>query len=275
MSKAEDPAGKVTTVTKRGAAAKKPAATRARKPAAKAAKAATEGVSEPAPKTPAAKAAAPRKTAARKPAAKKTPAAVKAAPEPAMPVKADAAAETVMDAVKPAEEAVVAAAEIVEESVAAATEVAKEAMETVKTETEKAVTATMKQASAAAKAAAVKSYPPVADTIDNLFEMQRSAFDAWMTAGSLAAKSIETLGEDIAAFNQSTLDATVKNGEQLLACKTLQDVVELQSDFASKHLSACLDTGQDLSDKAMKMAAEIAAPLETQVKKAMEAARAS
>ena len=231
---------------------------RTRKPAAKAAKAATNGISAPAEKP---KVAAKAKTPVKE--APVQEASVEAAPVEEAPAKKASATEA------PIKETPVKEAPAEEIPAAAAAE-AKDAMETVKAEAEKVLSETIKQASATAKATVVRAYPPAADGIEALFEMQRTALDAWMKAGAVAAKGFEAVGEDLAALNQATMDAAFLNGERLLDCKTLQDVVELQTDFASERMAACLEVGNDLSDKAMKMASEAAAPLEAQMKKALE-----
>lgn len=147
--------------------------------------------------------------------------------------------------------------------------VAKETMEAAQAEAAKVAAEAVKQVSATAKAA----FPHAADGIDALFEMQRAALDTWVQVGTIAAQGFEALGEDLAALNRATLDAAIKSGEKLLDCHTVQDVVDLQADFATRRMTAYVETSGEISNKAVKIAADMQAPIEAQVEKVMAASQ--
>ena len=153
-----------------------------------------------------------------------------------------------------------------EKAVKAGKETAEKAM---KAGTE-AVTKVYDQALSAAKDTVQRTFPQAAARFDELAGLQRANLEAVFTAGTLAMKNAETLSEEVLAFNKKAMEEGVANAKKLFECKTMQEVVELQTDLACAQLEAMLSQGTRMTELALKMAGEIAEPMQARLGETVE-----
>ena len=59
-----------------------------------------------------------------------------------------------------------------------------------------------------------------------------------MKSGTIVAKGAEEAGKQVAAYTQFSLEKGAANGKALLAVKTIQELVELQSAIAKTAVEA-------------------------------------
>ncbi len=135
---------------------------------------------------------------------------------------------------KPIEEAVAAGKQTVEQAVAA-----------TKEQVEKASTAAM------------KSY-------DEFAALNKDAVDAYVKAGNVFAKGFEDLGKTVFAFAQSQAETNVNAAKALMSAKTINDVVEIQSDLARAQFDAFVAEGTKVSEMSLKVANETVEPIQAQ-----------
>ncbi|WP_421877426.1 phasin family protein [Pacificispira sp.] len=135
---------------------------------------------------------------------------------------------------KPIEEAVAAGKQTVEQAVAA-----------TKEQVEKASTAAM------------KSY-------DEFAALNKDAVDAYVKAGNVFAKGFEDLGKTVFAFAQSQAETNVNAAKALMSAKTINDVVEIQSDLARTQFDAFVAEGTKVSEMSLKVANETVEPIQAQ-----------
>jgi len=155
------------------------------------------------------------------------------------------------DAFKQAEAAVSAGKENVDKAVKAGTEAAAKGYE-------QAATLTKTQVEKASKAA-FKSY-------DQFTALNKDAIDAVFKSGSILAKGYETLGKEVMAFTQNTVDANVAATKALFGAKTLREVIDLQSDFARTSFDKTLAESAKLSELSVKVAKDAFEPIQSRVK---------
>ena len=67
-----------------------------------------------------------------------------------------------------------------------------------------------------------------------------------------------------------TMEESVANAKKLFECKTMQEVVELQTDLACARFEAMLSQGTKMTDLALKMAGEIAEPMQARIGETVE-----
>jgi phasin family protein len=126
------------------------------------------------------------------------------------------------------------------------------------------------QAVAAAKETVQKTFPQAAAQFEELAGVQRANLEALFAAGTQAMKGVETLSEEVLAFNKKAMDDSVANAKKLFDCKTVQELVEVQTDCACAQFEEFLAHGTKVTDMALKLAGEIAEPLQDRLGRAVE-----
>ncbi|PWC32657.1 phasin family protein [Azospirillum sp. TSO35-2] len=140
---------------------------------------------------------------------------------------------------------------------AAATKSIEDAVSTAKQNLEGLVKAQQEQVEKAS-AQILKSY-------DELSVLTKGNVDAVVKSGTIVAKGAEEAGKQVAAFTQSSLEKSVSTGKALLAVKTIQELIELQSAFAKASFDALVSESSKLQELSVKIANEALAPISERV----------
>ncbi len=229
--------------TPKSSAAKRPAAA---KPAAKKATA-TKTVA--AAKAPAAKAAAAKS----KPAAKK-PAAAKPVVEPATPLFATETVESMVplaeEAMKPVEAAVAASTDTLEAVVKAGTQAATKGYE-------QAVAMTQEQVE--------KASSSVFDGYEEAATLGKENMDAYVVSSTVVAQGFEAFGKEVISFAQAAVEANMAAAQALVAAKSFQEVIELQSEYSRNSIDSVVAESAKLTDISIALAHDAMEPLQTRV----------
>jgi phasin family protein len=133
-----------------------------------------------------------------------------------------------------------------------------------------AVTKAYDQAYSAAKETVQKTFPQAAARFEELAGLQRANLEALFSAGTVAMKNAETLSEEMLAFNKKAFEESVANAKKLMACKTMQEVVEVQTDLACAQIETTLAHAGKVTDLALKMAGEFVEPMQERFSLAVE-----
>jgi phasin family protein len=72
------------------------------------------------------------------------------------------------------------------------------------------------------------------------------------------------------AYNQKSIEASIATAKALMGCKTMQDLVEVQSDLTRKGLDEWVSEGTKLSELTVKVANEAAAPINSRLTEAVD-----
>jgi len=170
-----------------------------------------------------------------------------------------AGTQTVEKAVKAStetmEKAVKASAETVEKAAQAGTE---------------AVSKSYDQAVAMTKEQVQTFFPAAAKNFDEFAAFNRGALDATLQAGALAAKGFEAFGKEVMAYNRKAFADSMATAKALMGCKTLQDVIELQTETARTNFDSLVAQGTKLSELSVKLANQTVEPITMRVTEAME-----
>lgn len=167
--------------------------------------------------------------------------------------KAAKAAKAEQEAVEKAAKAAKAEREAVEKAVNVAKDKAEKAAKAAKAEretVEKAAKAAQESTEKAATAGAdalssgydrylaltreqlEKILPEAVGKFDDFANFGKGTADAFFKAGDIAAKALESIGDEVAAYNRKVWDDGIANTKALIGCKTFEDVVELQTTVA-------------------------------------------
>lgn len=113
-----------------------------------------------------------------------------------------------------------------------------------------------------------KMFPGGAKNFDEVVAFQKQNVDAVVAAGKAATSAWQTMGKQIAEFNQAAVETGLANAKALMSCKTVQEAVELQTEQARKGFDQALAQGTKLGEVAVKATNEAFAPINEQVSKA-------
>jgi phasin family protein len=121
------------------------------------------------------------------------------------------------------------------------------------------------------KAQVEKVFPAAAKNFDDMAALNKASYEAATKAGQAAAKAFETLGKSVATYNQEAFQDSVESAQALFACKTFQDVVELQAKQAQAGFDKALAQTAKVSELTTKAATEAMEPMNAQGTKAFKA----
>jgi len=121
-----------------------------------------------------------------------------------------------------------------------------------------------------AKEAIQKTFPQAAAQFDELAGFQRANLEAVVAAGAVAMKSVETISSQLLAFNAQAMEQGVANAQKLMACKTVPEAMEFQTQCAMAQVQQMLAHSSKIADMALKMAGDFVTPMQERLGQAAE-----
>jgi phasin family protein len=248
--------------------ARKPASSRSTRPAA------TAPV-EAAASTPVAPVAEPVKAPAK---AEVPPVPFVAEPKPApaeLPFKAELPAIDAAPVVEP----VAKAAEAVVETAQNAVEETTAAVETVTAQVEEKTMDVTNEATATTQNAANKAQAMMADMnekakaamekgakgFEEMNEMAKGNIEAMVEASRIAAKGLETLGQEMAEYGRKSFEHATSTAKTLASVKSPTEFMKLQSDFVRQSFDSFVAEASKTTEMMIKLAGDAAQPISNRV----------
>ncbi|UKJ73314.1 phasin family protein [Azospirillum brasilense] len=105
---------------------------------------------------------------------------------------------------------------------------------------------------------------------DELTALTKGNVDAVVKSGTIVAKGAEEAGKQVASFTQSSLEKSAATGKALLAVKTIQELVELQSSFAKASFETFVKESAKLQELSLKTAKDAFAPINDRLQVTVE-----
>jgi|SRR5690348_6565733 len=96
---------------------------------------------------------------------------------------------------------------------------------------------------------------------DELADLGRENFAAVLRANAAFTEGMEAIGKEVVAYARNSLETAAEAATALLAAKTLDDVVQLNSDFAKASFDRMIAGSTKLSEMGVKVASEALAPI--------------
>ncbi|MEM7443624.1 MAG: phasin family protein [Pseudomonadota bacterium] len=96
-------------------------------------------------------------------------------------------------------------------------------------------------------------------------EYGKGNVDAYFAAGSAFAKGVEGLGRTVFDASQATIEDTVGATKAMVTAKSINEVVDLQGNYARKTFDGFVAEGTKLSEMTVKVANEAMAPINARV----------
>lgn len=142
----------------------------------------------------------------------------------------------------------------IEDAVAVGKQTVEQAVAVTKEQVEQAVAATKEQVEKASTAA-MKGY-------DDMTVMNKDGFDAFVKSGNIFAKGAEEFGKAYFAYAQSAAEQNVEAAKAMMTAKTLNDVVEIQTNLARTNFDKFVAEGTKMSEMAIKVTNDVVEPIQ-------------
>lgn len=223
-----------------------------------------------------------------------------AAPKPApveLPLKTEAAAVVIPT---PPIEPVVAVAETVAETAEVAAEETAQAVETVTAQVEEKTMDVTNEATATAQNAANKAQSFAQDAankaqavstefnekakaafekgakgFEEMNEMAKGNIEAMVEASRIAAKGLETLGQEMAEYGRKSFEHATSTAKTLATVKSPTEFMKLQSDFVRQSFDSFVAEASKTTEMMIKLAGDAAQPISNRVAVATDKVKAT
>ena len=98
----------------------------------------------------------------------------------------------------------------------------------------------------------------------------QEALGVYIKAGEIFAKGAEDIGQAYFKLPKDTAEKNAEAAKAVFAAKTLNDVVEVQNDFARESYQTLFSEGTKISELSLKVAHETFEPLKEQLNGSIE-----
>lgn len=130
--------------------------------------------------------------------------------------------------------------------------------------------ATSKQFESAFKAGAEKASSAFYKNFDEMTSQGKDTLDAVVEATSRLTQGAEEINRALLGWTQQSLEQGVGTCKDLLDCKSLQDVIDLQATYAKSFFEGMFAEGTRLSEMSVRVANEAFEPVKERVNATME-----
>jgi len=122
-------------------------------------------------------------------------------------------------------------------------------------------------ASMSEEAPARDPLPPLFPTLsfESLADLSRDNLAAVAKANQVFAEGMQAIGDEIMTYAKSTLETAGQTATALLGARTLDEVIQLNSDLAKTSMETLLARSAKISEMGVTLASETLAPIGDQV----------
>lgn len=113
-------------------------------------------------------------------------------------------------------------------------------------------------------------FDAVAKGVDDAAKLSKDQVEAYVSAGNVASKGLETINAEVMAFTKTQVEDQISAAKAMMGAKTLQELIELQNGYAKNAFEAYTAHTTKLSEVATKVAQDAFAPINAQVQAAVE-----
>jgi phasin family protein len=159
----------------------------------------------------------------------------------------------------------------------AAVNASKEGVETVMKAGTDAVAKTYEQAAAATREqveSTFKVYEKAFKDVDGykeIAEFGKDNVEAALVSGAALVKGFQEFGKAWTAMAQASIENSYEIGHAALGCKSVQELTELQADYAKKRYNDLVADGRTLAGLSVKVTEDALAPVRARVDAAVAA----
>ena len=171
---------------------------------------------------------------------------------------------------KPAAAAAAPAPEKAAETVETAFDSGQESLEAMFKAGSQAATKSYEQAIAMAQEQVEKASAKVFESYDDFASFGKESVDAYVASSTVLTKGIESLSKELMGFTQTTVEANVAATKALFTAKSVQEFIDLQSDYSRSSLDALVSESAKLTELSVTLANDAMEPIQLRVNAAVE-----
>lgn len=120
-------------------------------------------------------------------------------------------------------------------------------------------------AKAPAKAPAKTPTKTRGEDFGDLATVGQENFEACVKSGTIVAKGVETLGNEVMSFTQANIEADLVAATDIMTAKTLREAIDLQTDFAQARLERMTSETAKLGELTMRLASQAFEPFRSRI----------
>lgn len=90
--------------------------------------------------------------------------------------------------------------------------------------------------------------PPAAPGHADFVELSRDTIEAALSSNAALSVGLEAIGQELAHYARAVCESAGETARGLLAARTLEDVVRLQTDFAKRSFAGFVERSTKLSE---------------------------
>jgi len=106
-----------------------------------------------------------------------------------------------------------------------------------------------------------QSFERAAKSYDSLTAFQKANMEAFIQSANLATKGVESLNAEALAYSKQAIEDTVAAAKAAITSKSIQELIEVQSDFAKSYFDSIMGQATKFGEMFMSVAKESAEPL--------------
>jgi phasin family protein len=100
---------------------------------------------------------------------------------------------------------------------------------------------------------------------EELADLGRENFAAILRANAALTEGLEAIGKEVIGYARTSFERYAETAAALLGAKTLEDVVQVNTEFAKAYMERLIERSQKLSEMSVKVANEAMAPIGSRV----------
>ena len=117
---------------------------------------------------------------------------------------------------------------------------------------------------------AVKAGTEAFKGYEDVVSYGKANVDAVMKSNAIFLKGVQDINKVLFGLAQESIEDSVAVSKKMLACKTVQDVVEIQTAVASSNYAKALKDSGKITDMSVKLAEEAGQPIAKRVNETVE-----
>lgn len=133
-----------------------------------------------------------------------------------------------------------------------------------------ATTKSYEQAIAMAQEQVEKASTKVFESYDEFASLSKDSVDAYVESSTALTKGFEALGKELMVFTQSAVEANVAATKAIFGAKSVQEVVDLHSDYSRSSFDSFVAEGAKLTELSMTLTNDALEPIQLRLNAAVE-----
>lgn len=109
--------------------------------------------------------------------------------------------------------------------------------------------------------ASVEQVDRLVNLVNNLLEASRETIEAAIEAGSMGTSLLESVSNELLTFVKATLEESIQAAKAMSEAKSVNEVIDLQTDFARSQLDNIMDEGNKLVEMTNSLVQDSLHPL--------------